>query len=195
MTEKEKEQEDALSLQDMKDFAGQWSEFFSGLQQVLAENELLRQQVQEMKEKDVKREALLQEEKERNTKLEMQLTEMSKMTASVAGKASQEEVLKALRQGLLPDGNRQQGTEDSSGRRYHSGALKQTGRAISLSLFFMLFPFALHWRHRLFPFALHWRHQSVPFARQAFHRLFPTRRKNMPAVRRRRCRRGWAGRG
>ena len=87
MTEKDKEQEGALSLQDMKDFAGQWSEFFSGLQQVLAENELLRQQVQEMKEKDVKREALLQEEKERNTKLEMQLTEMSKMTASVAGKA------------------------------------------------------------------------------------------------------------
>ena len=172
MTEKDKEQEGALSLQDMKDFAGQWSEFFSGLQQVLAENELLRQQVQEMKEKDVKREALLQEEKERNTKLEMQLTEMSKMTASVAGKASQEEVLKALRQGLLPDGNRQQGTEDSSGRR-HPRALKQTGRAILLSLFFMLFP----------------------FARQAFHRLFPTRRKNTPAVRRRRCRRGWAGRG
>jgi predicted histone-like DNA-binding protein len=53
------------------------------------------------------------------------------------------------------------------------GALKQTGRAILLSLFFMLFPFALHWRHR----------------------LFPTRRKNTPAVRRRRCRRGWAGRG
>ena len=97
MTEKEKEQEGVLSPQEMKDFAGQWSEFFSGLQQVLAENELLRQQVQEMKEKDVKREALLQEEKERNTKLEMQLTEMSKMTASVAGKASQEEVLKALR--------------------------------------------------------------------------------------------------
>ena len=39
----------------------------------------------------------LQEEKEKNTKLEMQLNEMSKMTASVAGKASHEELLKALR--------------------------------------------------------------------------------------------------
>ena len=39
----------------------------------------------------------LQEEKERSTRLEMQLNEMGKMTASVAGKASQEEVLKALR--------------------------------------------------------------------------------------------------
>ena len=39
----------------------------------------------------------LQEEKERSTRLEMLLNEMGKMTASVAGKASQEEVLKALR--------------------------------------------------------------------------------------------------
>ena len=39
----------------------------------------------------------LQEEKERSTKLEMQLNEMGKMTASVAGKASQDELLKALR--------------------------------------------------------------------------------------------------
>ena len=39
----------------------------------------------------------LQEEKERSTRLEMQLNEMSKMTASVAGKASQDELLKALR--------------------------------------------------------------------------------------------------
>ena len=39
----------------------------------------------------------LQEEKDRNTKLEMQLNEMGKMTASVAGKASQDELLKALR--------------------------------------------------------------------------------------------------
>ena len=60
--------------------------FFNGFQQVLGENELLRQQLQEMRDRDVKREAQLQEEKERNTKLEMQLTEMSKMTASVAGR-------------------------------------------------------------------------------------------------------------
>ena len=58
------------------------------------EMEQLRQQHQE--EKDQLRQQL-QEEKDRNTKLEMQLNEMSKMTASVAGKASHEELLKALR--------------------------------------------------------------------------------------------------
>jgi predicted RNase H-like nuclease (RuvC/YqgF family) len=40
---------------------------------------------------------LLQEEKDKVTRLEMQLNEMGKMTASVAGKASEEEVQKALR--------------------------------------------------------------------------------------------------
>ena len=59
-------------------------------EEVLQENERL------LEEMDVMR-SQLQEEKERNTKLEMQLNEMSKMTASVAGKASQEELLKALR--------------------------------------------------------------------------------------------------
>jgi len=39
----------------------------------------------------------LQEEKELRVKVEMQLKEMSKLSASVAGKASQDEVLKALR--------------------------------------------------------------------------------------------------
>jgi hypothetical protein len=58
------------------------------------EIEQLRQQYQE--EKDLLRQQL-QDEKDKNTKLEMQLNEMSKMTASVAGKASQEEVQKALR--------------------------------------------------------------------------------------------------
>jgi predicted RNase H-like nuclease (RuvC/YqgF family) len=58
------------------------------------EMEQLRQQHQE--EKDQLRQQL-QEEKDRNTKLEMQLNEMSKLSASVAGKASHEELLKALR--------------------------------------------------------------------------------------------------
>jgi ATP-dependent protease HslVU (ClpYQ) ATPase subunit len=58
------------------------------------EIEQLRQQHQE--EKDLLRQQL-QDEKDKNTKLEMQLNEMSKMTASVAGKASHEELLKALR--------------------------------------------------------------------------------------------------
>ena len=41
--------------------------------------------------------ARLQEEKEQRLKLEMQLNEMSKLSASVAGKASHDELLKALR--------------------------------------------------------------------------------------------------
>lgn len=57
---------------------------------VLQENEGLKEEIELLRSQ-------LQDEKERNTKLEMQLKEMSKMTASVAGKASQEEVLKALR--------------------------------------------------------------------------------------------------
>ena len=97
MTEKDKEQGGGLSPRELEAFARQGAEFFTGFQQVLAGNELLRQQLQEEKEQSVRLDAQLQEEKERNAKLEMQLTEMSKMTASVAGEASQEEVLRALR--------------------------------------------------------------------------------------------------
>ena len=58
--------------------------------EILAERDRVQQEVEALREQ-------LQESNEREAKLEMQLTEMSKMTASVAGKASQEEVLKALR--------------------------------------------------------------------------------------------------
>jgi hypothetical protein len=58
------------------------------------EIEQLRQQHQEEKEQLRQQ---LQDEKDKNTKLEMQLNEMSKLSASVAGKASHEELLKALR--------------------------------------------------------------------------------------------------
>ena len=57
---------------------------------LLQENKRLKEELGDAR-------AQLQEEKERSTRLEMQLNEMSKMTASVAGKASQEELLKALR--------------------------------------------------------------------------------------------------
>ena len=57
---------------------------------LLAENDRLKDEGEGLRSQ-------LQEEKERSTKLEMQLNEMSKMTASVAGKASQDELLKALR--------------------------------------------------------------------------------------------------
>ena len=58
--------------------------------EMLEENERLQGKILELQ-------GLLQEEKDRNTKLEMQLNEMSKLSASVAGKASQDELLKALR--------------------------------------------------------------------------------------------------
>ena len=57
---------------------------------VLQENEGLKEEIEQLRSQ-------LQDEKERNTKLEMQLNEMSKLSASVAGKASHEELLKALR--------------------------------------------------------------------------------------------------
>lgn len=59
-------------------------------EEVLQENERLQEEIEQLRSQ-------WQEEKERNTKLEMQLNEMSKMTASVAGKASQDELQKALR--------------------------------------------------------------------------------------------------
>ena len=59
-------------------------------EEVLQENERLQGEIEQLRSQ-------WQEEKERNTKLEMQLNEMSKMTASVAGKASQDELQKALR--------------------------------------------------------------------------------------------------
>ena len=57
---------------------------------LLQENKRLKEELGDAR-------AQLQEEKERSTRLEMQLNEMGKMTASVAGKASHDEVLKALR--------------------------------------------------------------------------------------------------
>lgn len=59
-------------------------------------SELLAE-LETLKEDNEKLRSLLQEEKDTRAKLEMQMKEMSKLSASVAGKASQEEVLKALR--------------------------------------------------------------------------------------------------
>ena len=61
-----------------------------GTEQLLQENEQQQEEIELLRQQ-------LQDEKDRNTKLEMQLNEMSKLSASVAGKASQAEVLKALR--------------------------------------------------------------------------------------------------
>ena len=59
-------------------------------------SELLAE-LETLKEDNEKLRSQLQEEKDTRAKLEMQMKEMSKLSASVAGKASQEEVLKALR--------------------------------------------------------------------------------------------------
>jgi len=58
--------------------------------EILDENESLKAELETLR-------AQLQSEKEQRTKAEMQLGEMSKLSAGVAKKASQEEVLKALR--------------------------------------------------------------------------------------------------
>ncbi len=57
--------------------------------EILAERDRVQQEVEALREQ-------LQESNEREAKLEMQLKEMQKLSASVAGKASQDEVLKAL---------------------------------------------------------------------------------------------------
>ena len=72
-------------------------ELFNGLlramesiDEILDENESLKSEVEELRSQ-------LQTEKELRTKAEMQLGEMSKLSAGVAKKASQDEVQKALR--------------------------------------------------------------------------------------------------
>ena len=57
--------------------------------EILAERNHWQQEAEQLREQ-------LQESNEREAKLEMQLKEMQKLSASVAGKASQDEVLKAL---------------------------------------------------------------------------------------------------
>ena len=58
--------------------------------EIVAENESMKTEIEGLRSQ-------LQAEREQRTKAEMQLSEMSKLSAGVAKKASQEEVLKALR--------------------------------------------------------------------------------------------------
>ena len=60
------------------------------MEAVISENGNLMKEVEMLR-------GQLKEEKEQREKVEMQLKEMSKLSASVAGKASQDELLKALR--------------------------------------------------------------------------------------------------
>lgn len=65
--------------------------------EILAENESLKDENVDLKSENETLQAQLQTEKELRTKAEMQLGEMSKLSVGVAKKASQEELLKALR--------------------------------------------------------------------------------------------------
>lgn len=64
---------------------------------LLAMNEQLKMKLEQQKEECDAVRHQLQEEKERSQTLEMRLVELSKLSAGVAKKSSQEELLKALR--------------------------------------------------------------------------------------------------
>ena len=84
-------------LQNLKDFVAQWTNFFRGVQQVMADNEQLRQRVAEQDEKIEKQAETVNQLTEKNTALEMKLSEMTKLSGDVAKKSSQEGLLKAVR--------------------------------------------------------------------------------------------------
>ena len=64
---------------------------------LLGENDQLRQKLEHLREENDALHHQLQEEVERNQTLEMRLSELTKLSAGVAKKSSQEELLKALR--------------------------------------------------------------------------------------------------
>lgn len=74
------------SLQQMQGL----SRFLEAAEQMLDENVRLREDLEELQEQ-------LLEEKDLRTKAEIQLKEMSQLSAGVAKKASQDELLKAIR--------------------------------------------------------------------------------------------------
>lgn len=84
-------------LQALKDFAKQWANFFRNVQQVITQNEQLRQRVAEQEEKFEKQAETVNQLTEKNTALEMKLSEMTKLSGDVAKKSSQEGLLKAVR--------------------------------------------------------------------------------------------------
>ena len=67
-----------------------YGRLLDAIETLLAENAELKMENEELQEE-------LQDEKEQRTKVEMQLREMSQLSAGVAKKASQEELLKAIR--------------------------------------------------------------------------------------------------
>ena len=71
-------------LQALKEFGEQWMNFFSGVQQMLEENEQLRQRVAQQDEKIEMLEEKNAEQENKNAELEMRLSELSKLTGGVA---------------------------------------------------------------------------------------------------------------
>lgn len=74
------------------------------VEELIVENERQRatintqeETIEQLRETTAQLRQQLQEEHEQRSRVEMQLNEMSKLSASVAGKASQDELLKALR--------------------------------------------------------------------------------------------------
>ena len=85
------------TLQPLENFTAQWANYFSGMQQVMAENEQLQQLVAEQDEKIAKYVETVNQLTEKNAALEMKLSEMTKLSGDVANKSSQEGLLKAVR--------------------------------------------------------------------------------------------------
>ena len=84
-------------LQALDDFAERGLKFLRYVQQLMSDNEQLRQRVAEQDEKIKKQAETVNQLTEKNAALEMKLSEMSKLSAGVAKKSSQEELIKALR--------------------------------------------------------------------------------------------------
>ena len=80
-----------------QDFAERGLKFLRYVEQLMAQNEQLRQQVAEQDEKNEKQAETINQLTEKNAALEMKLSEMTKLSGDVAKKSSQDEVLKALR--------------------------------------------------------------------------------------------------
>ena len=78
-------------------FAERVSKFLRYVQQLMEQNEQLRQQVAEQDEKNEKQAETINQLTEKNAALEMKLSEMTKLSGDVAKKSSQEGLLKAVR--------------------------------------------------------------------------------------------------
>ena len=78
-------------------FAERVSKFLRYVQQLMEQNEQLRQQVAEQDEKNENQAETINQLTEKNAALEMKLSEMTKLSGDVAKKSSQEGLLKAVR--------------------------------------------------------------------------------------------------